>query len=771
MQAPLQAGFQAGDPAMFSTLVTASLATSVLAYTFPDCTSPPLSTNAVCDTTKSTAERVAGVVSLFTVQDIINNMGNSAPGVPAQGIPPYQWWSEGLHGIANVGPGVVFTDSGDYSSATSFPQAITMAAAFDDDLIHDVASVISTEARAFNNAGRAGLDYWTPNINPFKDPRWGRGQETPGEDAFRVKGYVNSLVPGLQGGIDPKLYKVLSTAKHYSGYDLEDWNNIPRYQFNAIISLQDLSEYYTQPFKAAIRDARVGSIMCSYNAVNGVPSCADSYLLGEVVRGTWKLEGWVVSDCDAISNVFNDHHYTDTFPEAVAATLKAGTDIDCGGTYGEELPAAFNQSLITEGDLRQALTRQYTTLVRLGYFDPAENQPYRQLSWKDVNSPAAEVLAYRAAAEAIVLLKNDGTLPLKSTVKTLAMIGPWANATTQMQGNYFGIAFNLVSPLQAAINAGYTVKFATGTGIDTTDTSGFADAIAAAKAADAIIYLGGIDDSVEGESLDRLEITWPGNQLDLIGQLKALKKPLIVAQFGTSVDSSSLKSDPAIGGMLWAGYPGMLGGTAVMDIIKGKTAPAGRMPITTYPADYVNLPMTDMNLRPSSSSPGRTYQWYTGTPVFEFGFGLHYTSFAVSFAQRPPATFNIQALIRAGSSAQFLDLATFASFSVNVHNTGKVTSDYAALLFVSGNHGPAPQPNKQLVSYSKVKAVAPGRTSTATLKVTLGAIARADANGNLWVYPGSYKVTVDTPGLVSANFVLQGNAAQVSAWPQPPASS
>jgi len=244
-----------------------------------------------------------------------------------------------------------------------------------------------------------------------------------------------------------------------------------------------------------------------------------------------------------------------------------------------------------------------------------------------------------------------------------------------------------------------------------------------------------------------------------------------VVQFGGGqVDDSVLKTSSAVNAILWAGYPGQSGGSAIMDTLKGTVAPAGRLPLTQYPAEYVSqVPMTDMSLRPSSSSPGRTYQWYTGTPVFEFGHGLHYTTFNVTWAQRPKATFNIQNIIQGGASAEHLDLATFASFSINVQNSGRIASDYVALLFASGSYGPEPRPNKQLVSYVRIKGVAPGRRVSATLKVSLGAIARSDEQGNLWVYPGSYQITVDTPGLLTAKFELQGEAAQITQWPQPSA--
>lgn len=235
--------------------------------------------------------------------------------------------------MATNNPGVNFSMSGNFSYATSFPQPILMGAAFDDQLIYDVASVISTEARAFNNANRGGLDYWTPNINPFKDPRWGRGQETPGEDPFHLQSYVHSLINGLQGGQDPAIKKLIATCKHFAAYDMENWDGFDRNSFDAQVSTQDLSEYYVRPFQTCARDANVGSIMCSYNAVNGVPSCADPYLLQTVLREHWgwtSEEQYVTSDCDAIQNVYMPHDYVSSREQAVADTLNAGTDLDCG---------------------------------------------------------------------------------------------------------------------------------------------------------------------------------------------------------------------------------------------------------------------------------------------------------------------------------------------------------------------------------------------------------------------------------------------------------
>ncbi|KAF8076035.1 glycoside hydrolase family 3 protein [Lyophyllum atratum] len=708
-------------------------------YTFPDCTTEPLKSNAVT--------RAAAVIKLFTVQELMSNTVNLSPGVPRLGLPSYQWWSEALHGVAES-PGVTFAASGNFSSATSFPQPILLA----------------TEARAFNNFGRAGIDFFTPNINPFKDPRWGRGQETPGEDPFHISQYVlNSGRLGFRAVSIPNPTSRLSrTANIMLRTISKTWEGNIRTSFDAQVTLQDLSEYYLPPFQSCVRDAKVASVMCSYNSVNGVPSVRQFISASKpILRDFWGFDDdrWVTT-----------HHFTSTYPEAVADALKAGTDLDCGTAYSLHLPDAFNQSLITRGDLEKALLRQYTSLVRLGYFDPPSIQPYRQLSWANVNLPDAQKLAYQAALEGIVLLKNDGTLPLKSTVKKLAVIGPWANATTQMQGNYQGVAPFLVSPFQGAINAGYQATFVAGTTISGTSTAGFAAAVAAAQAADAVIFAGGIDGITENEGHDRTTIVWPGNQLTLISALEATGKPVVVLQFGGGqVDGSALKRNRTVNAMLWAGYPGQSGGTALFDIISGKASPAGRLSITQYPAAYTSqVGMTDMKVRPSDTNPGRTYRWYRDTPVFEFGHGLHFTTFALNWQRTPSTRYDISQLIVSASSGRPLDLATFDTFDLNVKNTGKVASDYVALLFINGTAGPAPHPNKQLISYTRLHQIKAGSTGRASLAVTLGSIARADTSGNLWLYSGSYQLNVDTgPVLLTHRFDLVGNSAQITHWPQP----
>ncbi|KAI7368956.1 1,4-beta-D-xylosidase [Hortaea werneckii] len=740
---------------------------------FPDCENGPLRDNTVCDMSADPLERATALINAMTVEEKINNTGSTSPGVDRLGLPAYTWWNEALHGVADS-PGVNFSEAGDFRYATSFPQPIVMGAAFDDELIRSVAEVVSTEARAFNNFDRAGLDFWTPNINPYKDPRWGRGLETPGEDPFHLSSYVHNLILGLQGGYDPKYKRVVATCKHFAGYDMESWNGNFRYQWNSQINSQDLVEYYLPSFQSCARDSNVGAFMCTYSALNGRPTCADSWLLNDVLREHWgwtKEQQWVTSDCDSVQNIFYPHQYTDTREEAAAAALNAGTDIDCGTYYQHHLPAAYEQGLFNESTLDQALIRQYSSLVRLGYFD-GMSVPYRSLDFSDVNTPNAQQLAYRAAAEGVTLLKNDGLLPLNiGSDQTIALIGDWANATTQMQGNYEGPAPYLHGPAYGANQTGANVLVynqPSGQGNPTTDN--WPTIWDYAEQADIIVYAGGIDLSVAEEGMDRHTIDWTGAQLDVIGELAMYGKPMIVLQMGDQVDNTMIAQNPNISALLWGGYPGQDGGLAMFDIITGKVAPAGRLPVTQYPSKYVSqIPMTDMSLRPNASngSPGRTYQWYTGEPVYEFGYGMHYTNFSVSIDGDESDSYDIADLVN-GCDEQYMDRCPFKTFAVNVENSGAVTSDYSALGFLAGCHGPEPYPNKRLRAYTRLHNITAGATETASLNMTLGSLARVDDYGNTVLYPGDYSLMIDVQPLAMWNFTLKGEAVTLDNWPQPP---
>lgn len=682
---------------------------------------------------------------------------------------------EALHGVASS-PGVTFADQGDYSYATSFPQPILMGAAFDDALINAVATVVSTEARAFNNANRSGLDYWTPNINPYKDPRWGRGQETPGEDPYHLRSYVASLIDGLQGGIDPQILKVVATCKHFVAYDLESWHGTLRYEFDARVSSQELSEYYMQPFKTCTRDAKVSSVMCSYNALNGMPTCADPYILQDVLRDHWNwtaTQNYVTTDCDSLESAYGYQHYADTREQVVADALNAGTDLNCGTYFQSHLPGAFEENLFDQNTIDQAVTRLYSALIKLGYFDDASATPYRSYTFSDVATPNASALALKAAEEGIVLLKNDGTLPLSlgnSGNTTIALIGPWANATEDMQGNYFGIAPYLHSPLYAASQLPNVNVVYGGTGGDPT-TDGWQMAYNAAAEADIVIYADGTTTADAEEGHDRDTINWTGARVDIISWIAEMGKPTILLAMGDQLDSAPFLSNPNVSAILWGGYPGQDGGTALINTLVGQNAPAGRLPVTQYPANYVNeVEMTDMSLRPNDTTgnPGRTYKWYNNATI-PFGYGLHYTNFSTSAADLPNGgSFAISDLISGcNNSTSYLDLCPFQTISVDVMNSGQLASDYVTLLFVSGEYGPSPYPIKELVGYQRLFGVQPGQSQTASINVTLGSLTRYDDMGNAVLYPGSYSLLIDQPTQTTLNFTLTGDQQTIEQWPQP----
>lgn len=673
--------------------------------------------------------------------------------------------------------GVSFADTGDFSYATSFPQPILMGAAFDDELIEAVATVVSTEARAFNNFNRSGLDYWTPNINAYKDPRWGRGQETPGEDPYHLSSYVTALVKGLQGGEDPDILKVVATCKHFTAYDIEDWLGNERYEFDAKVSPQELAEYYMPPFEACAR-SNVGSFMCSYNALNGVPTCSSSYLLQDILRDHWNWTRdyqYVVSDCDALQNVYKPHNWRDTREASAASSLLAGTDLDCGFYYQLHLPTAYEQGLIDDDTLDLAITRLYGALIKLGYFDAAETNPYRSLGFSNVSTPYAEDLARKAAEEGIVLIKNDGTLPLQFPPDgnvTVTLIGDWANATKDMQGNYEGIAKYLHSPYYAASQIpGVNAVYAGLPGDPTTD--GYPRVLEAASAADIILYIDGPTVASEAESKDRTLIRWSGEKIDIMTQLADLGKPFILIQMGGQRDDAPFLDDPNVSAIMWGGYPGQAGGDAIMNILTGKVAPAGRLPVTQYPAHYVDdVPMTDMGLRPNeeTGNPGRTYIWYDQATV-PFGFGLHYTNFSASVAVEESgdndcSCYNIADLTAACSATPQISQCPFQTVPVTVSNTGATTSDFVVLGFLAGEHGPEPYPIKRLVSYRRLHDITADEDQTANLTLTLGSLGRRDEGGNSVLYPGKYSLLVDVPTQATWNFTLEGEPFVLDEWPQ-----
>ncbi|SPO01877.1 related to xylan 1,4-beta-xylosidase [Cephalotrichum gorgonifer] len=759
----------------YSALVSVLAAGSVVAQerpprtTFPDCVDGSLASNAICDQSASPAARASALIGLMNTEEKLQNLVSKGKGAPRIGLPDYNWWSEALHGVAYA-PGIRYADTAPFNSSTVFPMPVLMAAAFDDELLEEIATVIGIEARAWGNYGYAGIDYWTPNVNTFKDPRWGRGSETPGEDALRAQRYAASMVRGLEG--DKPERRVIATCKHYAGNDFENWNGVTRHDFDAQISLQDLSEYYLAPFQQCTRDSKAGSIMCAYNAVNGVPSCANEYLIQTILRDHWNWtdsNNYITSDCEAVLDVSLNHHYAETNAEGTAVCFKAGMDLSCEYEGSSDIPGAWDQGLLPIETVDRALQRLYEGLVRAGYFDGSDSE-YAALGWEDVNTPHAQELALQAAIEGIVMLKNDDTLPLElSEGSKIALIGFWADDASTLSGGYSGRAPFLRTPAYAARGLGLDVSVATGPVLQNNSASDnwTTNALEAAEKSDFILYFGGQDTSAAGETLDRYSLAWPEAQLTLLEKLSELGKPLVVVQMGDQLDDTPLLENDGINGILWASWPGQDGGTAVLDLITGAKSPSGRLPVTQYPVNYTDvIPITDMNLRPTDEYPGRTYRWYP-TPILPFGFGLHYTTFDISFANDSSTSHSIQDLVSTCNNT-YPDTCAFPSLKVEITNTGEKTSDYVALAFLSGEYGPEPYPIKTLASYGRHRDIAPGEVAEIPLTWTLGNVARVDEEGNRVLYPGEYTVQLDEPVLATFQFELTGDPEVLDAWPAAP---
>ncbi|XP_028801835.1 beta-xylosidase/alpha-L-arabinofuranosidase 2 [Neltuma alba] len=669
-----------------------------------------------CDKSLAVDARVADLVKRMTLQEKIANLVNAAGGVTRLGVPKYEWWSEALHGVSYTGPGTRFSNV--VPGATSFPMPILTAASFNASLFQAIGKVVSTEARAMHNVGLAGLTYWSPNINIFRDPRWGRGQETPGEDPLLSSKYASGYVKGLQqtDDSDSNKLKVAACCKHYTAYDLDNWKGVVRYTFNAVVSQQDLDDTYNPPFKSCVIDGNVASVMCSYNQVNGKPTCADPDLLKGVIRGNWKLNGYIVSDCDSVDVFFKNQHYTKTPEEAAAKSILAGLDLNCGKFLGQYTEGAVKQGLVDEPTIDKAVSNNFATLMRLGFFDgDPSKQTYGNLGPKDVCTTWNQELAREAARQGIVLLKNSkGSLPLNAkAIKSLAVIGPNANATKTMLGNYEGSPCTVISPFQG-LTALVPTSYAAGCPDVKCASALLDDAKNIAASADATVLVVGADQSIEAESLDRVSILLPGQQQLLVTEIaNAAKGPVIlVIMSGGGMDVSFAKSNDKISSILWVGYPGQAGGAAIADVIFGFHNPSGRLPMTWYPQSYVDkVPMTNMNMRPDPATgyPGRSYRFYKGETVFAFGDGISYSKVEHKLVSAPRLVSVPLAEDHACRSlqCQSLDVAEeqCQNLSFDVHlsvkNKGRMSSSHTVFLFYSppSVHN---APQKHLVRFEKV---------------------------------------------------------------------
>ena len=664
------------------------------------------------------ATRVKDLVSRMTLEEKVSQMVHPAAAIERLGVPAYNWWNECLHGVGRAG------------IATVFPQAIGLAASWNTALIGQMATIISDEARAKHHQALredihdiyTGLTFWSPNINIFRDPRWGRGQETYGEDPYLTARLGVAFVKGLQGD-DPRYLKLVATPKHYA---VHSGPEALRHQFDARVSLRDLWETYLPAFEATVCEAGAWSVMGAYNRTNGEPCCAHTMLLGEILRGKWGFKGYVVSDCGAIRDIYQHHKVVDTPEEAAALAVKKGCDLNCGAVYGY-LVNAVKQGLITEEEITVSVERLFEARMRLGMFDPPEQVPYAQIPYEVNDCEAHRRFALQVARETMVLLKNaEGFLPLKDNLKTIAVIGPNADDAEVLLGNYNGTPSSSVTPLagiRARVSPSTEVLYAQGCTVTGDSTTGLEEAIAIARRADVIIACMGISQEVEGEegagrSADRTRIDLPGVQQQLLEALYETGRPIVLVLLNGSALAVNWAQAhlPAI---LEAWYPGQAGGTAIAEVLFGDYNPAGRLPVT-FPKSLDQLPPFE-----DYAMAGRTYRFSWAEPLYPFGYGLSYTTFAYSDLQAPP-------------EAQVGDTIPLRA---TVTNTGQRAGDEVVQLYVSDVEASYPAPIRHLEGFCRLH-LQPQESRVVEFTLTPRQLALFDDDGRPLVEPGVFAVSI-----------------------------
>lgn len=699
--------------------------------------------------------RAKALVAQMTLEEKVSQMLYTAKAVPRLGIPEYNWWNEALHGVARAGV------------STMFPQAIGMAATFDAALIGEVGDVISTEGRAKHHAYARqgdfsiykGLTYWSPNINIFRDPRWGRGQETYGEDPYLTGELGKAFVKGLQGS-DPKYLKAAACAKHYAVHSGPEND---RHTFDAKPTPKDFWETYMYAFEECVEEAGVEAVMGAYNSVYGSPCNGSNLLMNEILRDKWGFEGHVVSDCWAIKDFHESHHVTDTPEQSVALAVKSGCDLNCGDLFWHLL-AACRHGLVTEDEITRAVERLMVTRMRLGMFDDPEGVPFTKIPYTALCCDKHSALSLEAARASMVLLKNDGVLPLdKTKLKSIAVIGPNADSRRALAGNYEGTPPFWVTPLEgirAAVEPDTRVYFAEGCHLYQHEYSTvytfnlFAEAVEAARISDVAVVCLGLDATIEGEEQtsneehfggDKKTLNLPGYQLELLHRVVAVGKPTIVVVMTGSALALGWADDNA-SAVLNTWYPGQDGGTALADILFGKVSPSGRLPVTFY-ADDCDLPdFLDYSMQ------NRTYRYYKGKPVYPFGYGLSYTDFEYT-----DLTLN-KAALTAGEALEV---------SVTLTNTGKYKSAEVAQLYLT-----LPQaedaPLHSLKGFKRV-TLEPGESRRMVFTLRPKDLAAVSEDGRRVITEGRYTLFVggsqpDTRSLeltgqvpVSTQFTINGS--------------
>jgi beta-glucosidase len=683
------------------------------------------------DASRPAAARVNDLVRRMSLAEKVQQMRNAAPAILRLGVPAYNYWNECLHGVARAGV------------ATVFPQAIGMAETWDAPLLQEVADTIATEARAKHNdyvskhngdsAQYYGLTFWTPNINIFRDPRWGRGQETYGEDTFLTSRLGVAFIQGLQGD-DPKYIKAMACAKHFA---VHSGPEPKRHRFDAEPPERDFYETYLPHFEAAVREGRVGAVMGAYNSVYGKPACANPLLLTDLLRKQWGFDGHVVSDCDAIYDIYGNHRFANSPEEAAALAVKAGDDLCCGTDYNS-LARAVKEGLISEKEIDTALSHVLEARFQLGLFDPPAMVPYARIPITQNNSPEHAALALQVARESIVLLKNNGLLPLdRAKIKRIAVIGPNARSVPVLLGNYSGQPSNPVTILDGIQSvAGTNIEVTCETGCpltmwnssDQPNAEMLTKAIEAADSADVVVYVGGISPQLEGEEMpvnfdgfaggDRTRIELPSVQTDLLKALQTTGKPVVFVNCSGSAIAMPWAAEnlPAI---LQAWYPGGQGGRAVADVLFGDANPAGRLPVTFYRSTDDLPPFEDYSMS------NRTYRYFNGQPLFAFGHGFSYTRFDYRNA----------ALATTNATANSTLKLTF-----QITNTGSRDGDEVAQVYFRHIKSALPQAKLALCAFARVH-IPKGKTAPVVMEIPVERFRYWDMLKKQYtVEPGGYEL-------------------------------
>jgi beta-glucosidase len=677
------------------------------------------------DPSRSIEDRVRDLLARMTIDEKNSQMRNAADAVPRLGIPAYDFWSEGLHGVARNG------------RATVFPQAIGMAATWDPGLVERVGSAISDEARAKHHEAvrrkghsgiYQGLTFWSPNVNLFRDPRWGRGQETWGEDPYLTGEMGSAFVRGMQGN-DPHYMKVATCAKHYAVHSGPEKD---RHTFDAIVSKRDLYGTYLPAFKKLVTEAKVESVMGAYNRTLGEPCNASKLLLGDILRGEWGFEGHVVSDCGALSDIHHTHKITRDGPESAALALKNGCDIGCDCVFYDYLKEALDRGLVSEADIDVALTRTLATRFKLGMFDPAEMVPYASIPMSVVNSPEHRRLAYEAALKSVVLLKNrNNILPVKDDVQSILVVGPNAASSDILLGNYHGISNTLTTLIEGIVGRapeGIKVEYRPGCMLTQPNAIAQDWSVFTAASSDLTFACMGISPLLEGEegdailtreNGDRTDIMLPASQVEYVKKLVIQgAKVVLVLAGGSPIALGELEDMVEAIVFIW--YPGQEGGNAVADVLFGRAIPSGKLPIT-FPKSVEQLPPFE-----EYDMDGRTYRYAEWEPLFPFGFGLSYTDFSYS-----NLTLGLEK-VKVGE-CQLV--------RVTVSNCGDLEAEEVVQVYITDLEASVPVPLRSLVAFQRLKLSA-GESRQLEFSLTPEKMALFDNDGKQKLEPGEFRVTV-----------------------------